>query len=327
MTAPTTARAAWRAAIRTRRAAAPRLVRLVEEVVALQPYLADSIAAAEAVDPARFRSIGEHRLEIMDRAAPGGADWPAIARRFVRFSVEHLVLQRRLERTGRYDVRSSDEADERVYRNREVMEGYLDGIHVSLIFWPNHFRFLLFFLDRFLRRLEGAGPVVEAGIGHGAHAALLSRETGRPILGFDISPHALQYARRTAEAAGARVALSHADLRRGLPVRTGSAAGAICGEMIEHVEDPASVLRELRRALAPGAPLFVTTAAFAANVDHVHLFRSAADIRTLLRSSGLSVEEEVVLPVRPGGDPEARDVALNYAAICRSTGGPRRGVS
>ncbi|MEV4416673.1 class I SAM-dependent methyltransferase [Catellatospora sp. NPDC049609] len=90
------------------------------------------------------------------------------------------------------------------------------------------------------------GPVLE--IGAGGRTLLENLPDGRLAVSADLSPDVLT--------AGTGVCL---DVERPLPFATGSLAGVVMGELIEHVVMPPAVLRELHRVLKPGGALVVTT--------------------------------------------------------------------
>ena len=60
---------------------------------------------------------------------------------------------------------------------------------------------------------ESEGPLVELAVGNGRVAIPVARETGRPVLGIDISPVMLAQARERAAAAGVELELRKEDMR------------------------------------------------------------------------------------------------------------------
>jgi SAM-dependent methyltransferase len=73
----------------------------------------------------------------------------------------------------------------------------------------------------------------------------------------------------------------------------GWATHAVCSEVLEHLEEPAVALRNVRRCLAPGGKLVVTVpagpmSAFDRYIGHRRHFTPGA-LRTLLEEAGLRV--------------------------------------
>ena len=95
------------------------------------------------------------------------------------------------------------------------------------------------------------GPILEVGTGPGRDAVALA-DGGLEVIGVDVS---LGHARRAA-ANGVAVAVSSA---RALPVASGSIVGLWSMSTLMHIPDVAigDAMRELARALAPGAPMAV----------------------------------------------------------------------
>lgn len=99
----------------------------------------------------------------------------------------------------------------------------------------------------------GRRRLLEVGCGAGAQTKLLlERFPGLAIAAVDASPAQVERAR--AELAG-RVEVTLADARR-LPYADASFDAAFLCWVLEHMARPLEVLREVRRALAPGAVVY-----------------------------------------------------------------------
>lgn len=110
--------------------------------------------------------------------------------------------------------------------------------------------------DRFVAwcRFRAASPHIRpharlCDIGCGLEARFLKYLDGRISLGvgldYQVSPSDTS-------------AIVFADITRGLPVRSGQFDHATMLAVLEHLSDPASVLREAHRILAPGGSLIMT---------------------------------------------------------------------
>src|SRR5262245_52286621 len=60
---------------------------------------------------------------------------------------------------------------------------------------------------------QADGPIVELAIGNGRVAIPVAQATGRPVIGFDLSPSMLEQAREAAAAAGVELELHESDMR------------------------------------------------------------------------------------------------------------------
>jgi len=100
--------------------------------------------------------------------------------------------------------------------------------------------------ERLGARLEDA-RVLDVGDTDG----LLLKHLGRPGLGFNLAPAAVDHIRSN----GVEAVLG--DGQR-LPFDDGSFDCVFCFETLEHVESPAQLLEELARVCAPGGRLFVS---------------------------------------------------------------------
>lgn len=238
---------------------------------------------------------------------------------FAEVCFEFLRLQARFRKTGRYEATEAgaEPLARELYLDAEEMRGgYLDGLHLSYVFWPNHVRRLRFFREEFLDHLSPGSRVLEVGGGHGAMTLVALRHPGNfEVLSLDLSPHAHEHARELLVANGvdlARVTFEVGDVTRAPTAPRPAADAVVCCEVLEHVDDPPALLRGLRARLAPGGRAFLSTVANIEFRGHVALFDDADHIRRLISGAGFRVERD--LPrVLPGFEGDAR-IPLNYAA-------------
>lgn len=96
--------------------------------------------------------------------------------------------------------------------------------------------------------------VLDLGCGAGRFLRALT-EAGATAVGVEIAEAALDRARRNAPGAELHLALPDGDL----PLPDAAVDLVWCSEVIEHVADTARFLDEVRRVLAPGGRVLITT--------------------------------------------------------------------
>jgi SAM-dependent methyltransferase len=109
-----------------------------------------------------------------------------------------------------------------------------------------------------LVRLDRGGRYLDLGCSAGMYTRNLAAKLGSrdDIVGIDIAPSMLKEAARRAKDNDTNPSLVRADAEN-LPFTDASFAGAICGGSLNEFGDPARVLRETRRVLAPGGRLAI----------------------------------------------------------------------
>jgi len=262
------------------------------------------IAAAAPYD----RALAAEICELARAVCP---DFTAAIDDFAAGCLEVHKLQHQLERTGRYACTSYEEARRTIYDRVDVMATtYLHSLLLSHAFWPNHARAFEVFRDRFCAA-GTTGRVLEVPTGTGLYVAEFARRNpGWDARGVDLSAAAVELAGRVARHRGARVELACGDVFE----LAGAYDRVICGELLEHVEDPDALLVRLGALLAPGGRLFLTTAIWAASADHIYLFESAADVRRTL-ARRFEIVEDWVIPVEADASPDAERVPMSYACV------------
>lgn len=272
---------------------------------------------ATLAHPAYDRGFGEWICQLTRALTEArGRSYEDAVADFIAASAEFIRLQRQLERTGRYACPSFDAARRAIYDDHALMSStYLNALLLSQALWINHQRLFALFRERFCRTTPDAGSVLEAPLGTGLFLSEFLEANPRwDGVGVDLSPACVEFARSLLERRlpGRAIALAAEDVLAFRPSRAFDRI--ICGELLEHVDAPAEILRALDRLLASGGRVFLTTAIWAANPDHVYLFESAAEVRALL-SAHFRIEEEAVLPLEQDASPEEARIPINYGCI------------
>jgi len=109
----------------------------------------------------------------------------------------------------------------------------------------------------FLRRhLPATGDILEIGCGEGSNMEVLAAP-GRCFVGCDLSRLALGLAREAEPSTGSwRLVLGEGE---SLPFPSGHFDGVMAISVFEHLPDPARVLAEMARVLAPGGRLLLVS--------------------------------------------------------------------
>jgi uncharacterized protein YbaR (Trm112 family) len=190
----------------------------------------------ERLDSGPARHLREHpEVERRLMAPPYGELAPAD--RFFRA----LVLEER----GHFE------------RAREVIAAAFPRLYTPemLACRGEQFRYVI---DRLAEQGKRRDPVVDLASGRCYLVEELARTLDRPIVATDLSPRVLRRDRRSLESVGLydRVSLLALDARRP-PFRTGAIGALTTFAGLENVGQPDDVLRGWRRAVPPGAGLFL----------------------------------------------------------------------
>src|SRR6266850_6767246 len=115
----------------------------------------------------------------------------------IDLSMEFLMLQVKLEKTGKYLYSSFKEVEEQAYSNNENhQEGpnYMWGLYFSEVFWKVHHYFTNFFLRDFTNTNQIAGIVLEIPSGTGFFLCeFLRKNPAWYGIGIDLSDTAIEF--------------------------------------------------------------------------------------------------------------------------------------
>ncbi|MFQ5611549.1 MAG: class I SAM-dependent methyltransferase [Anaerolineae bacterium] len=136
-----------------------------------------------------------------------------------------------------------------------------------------------------------APQILDAGCGTGFNLEHLRANNYANVTGLDFSGEALRFCRSRH-----LTALACGDATRP-PLRCESFEAIMALDLIEHLQDDVSALRELSRLLRPGGSLIIFTPAFnflwglQDEVSHHYRRYTAADLRQKLETAGLMIDK------------------------------------
>lgn len=277
-----------------RHEAVSAVARLESAMARIAPFMVPSLKRQQ-------RDFGETWIErfgetIARLIGPTDAALESAVTGYVNFALDGMRLQKRFEKTRRYEAKSYADAATAVYHNPEYMfDLYLPGILLSHYLWPHHYRQLMFFEAAFRPRFLAAATLdfCDVGPGTGFYTRqLLCAAADARGTAFDISAPALDYTRRhvSAFAVADRWASEARDIVARPPSRQWPFLVSI--EVLEHLEDPLRFLRALLGMLEPGGLGLISAAVTAPNEDHIYLYNSAADVRAQIEEAGFVVLAE-----------------------------------
>jgi SAM-dependent methyltransferase len=145
-------------------------------------------------------------------------------------------------------------------------------------------------LNRIVAEL-GVAPgelLVDIGCGRGGPGLWVAATAGAALLGVDISPTALDAARRRAAALGLDDSATYAEgSYEAIPVEDNAARGVLGIDSLLFALDKAAAVREIARVLAPGGRLVATTWDY--HAQPINRPPQVDDHRPLLIEAGFSV--------------------------------------
>lgn len=149
---------------------------------------------------------------------------------------------------------------------------------------------------KLLGRPPAGSVVLDIGSGQGQFALHLQEMfPDLAVWGVDHSAEGVARGREHAVQRGIAAQFREADLLQPTALADGQppATYAVCSEVLEHVDDPVTLIRNARALLAPGCRLVVTVpggprSAFDHHIGHVQHFK-AARLRQVLEEAGYEV--------------------------------------
>ena len=187
---------------------------------------------------------------------------------------------------GKYANSYLSDVEERVYSNKTIMEYHMHGLLLAQFLWPDQYYRLQFFKS-YLKKLKKARKYLEIGAGHGLYVREVLQKlpciTKADII--DISETSLNLSKalinnRTVNFQKKNIfEADSSELYDFISI----------AEVIEHVENPAALLKKIKVLLNKDGIVFLSTPVNSPMIDHIYLFESIEEIRSLINESGFGI--------------------------------------
>jgi len=236
-----------------------------------------------------------------------------------RMSMDFLLEQIRFRKTGVYRLNDADLAKQNVYSQPEVMRYYMVGLLLSYLLWPNHYK-MLRFLKTHIQQISTIKSYLDIAPGHGLFAVeVMQRFPELRGTLLDISETSIEVTNEILAAFQidpSRFHFINGDFLS-VPIGGSNFDFISMGEVLEHVNEPATFLERAHRLLQPSGTIFMTTCVNCPAIDHVYQFHNVDEIRDVIHDAGLSIVKERAMPAEALPEERCQEelITINYCAI------------
>ena len=225
--------------------------------------------------------------------------------------------------SGKYYSKNQEEAFQHTYDNESFMTNYMLGLALSQFLWRHHYLMFSYY-KKIIKNQKSKiknQKILEVGSGHGLFLLEMLKiiDTSNVIDVVDISKSSIRITQNIIKSIDREyiknIKFYNSDISC---YKTDQKYDFITmGEVIEHVDDPLTILKSLNSLLSDNGKLFITTCVNCPTIDHVYLFDNVNDIRILANEAGFEVDSELVIPTEDKSDEylERFKVDISYAAV------------
>lgn len=262
------------------------LLKLVE---AKAPLYAPQIIQGYKNDPELFTALSEKMLN-WGLNYLGDALWDDLISGYCAFVSNVNRSQMKYELKGRYEHSSYQEVYEKVYNNSSFMENYHWGVYLTTFAWEHHLKLHSFFEQQFIKLVpKQSRTAIDLGAGSGIWSMLVAEAfPSLTVTSVDISETSVHHANSLIKANSKNSQIS-VKLDDALKFQEEPKDIGISCFLIEHLEEPELLLKNLAKNLKPSGYAFVTAALTAAEIDHIYEIRNESELIKLAESTGFRV--------------------------------------
>lgn len=249
---------------------------------------ARSVIANYESQPENFNQLGYVMLNWAKNYLGTGYLKP-LADGYVSFVIDVNKSQTNYEKEKHYKNKTYKEVFESVYNNEAHMQFYHWGVYVTTFAWQHHLNIYTFFKNYFIPLLNKTGNALDLGSGSGIWSMLLSHNlSGWKITGVDISQPSVSLSTEMARLNN----FSDLKFQLGDALTFKSTQlfdACVSCFLLEHLETPHLLIRNISENLPVGGYAFITGALTAAEVDHIFEFKNESEIISLCEKFGFRV--------------------------------------
>lgn len=189
-----------------------------------------------------------------------------------------------------YSCKSQQEAFDRVYSDVVVMSYYMNALMISQLLWVHHYDMLMFFREILRRYGEGGSNerVLDIGAGHGLFSKMIQEDMPnyQSIDIIDLSNESLGMSKMIL--GEEKITYYQKNIINFSTFRKYDVI--ILGEILEHLDMPFEVLRDVvKELLCDAGCIWITVPTNAPAIDHISLFRSKEEVFELVKKAGLEI--------------------------------------
>lgn len=245
-----------------------------------------------------------------------------IAEAYITMLDQMMFCRKEFISTGQYHTTSQIKAMADTYSNDVYMRNYMLALALSQFIWKHHYLIFNFYKE-IIKSLSDDDNVLEVGSGHGLFLLEVLKviNNKNAIDVIDISPSSIEMTKAIVKSISSeledRVNFRIMDINDYITDKKYDIV--TMGEVIEHVEDPLTILKSLHGLLNDDGRLFVTTCANCPAIDHVYYFANIEEIKQLIFEAGFYVEKELVIPSEDKSEKylEKFKIDILYAAVLK----------
>lgn len=271
---------------------APYLTMILEYIAEKNPMHYKKLKKNIAFDDAQYVSRAETFFQSFEQVLKReNKDLQFALDCYLRVCKEMMFEQIRFFESGVYSSTSFEEVNQRVYNNPEVMSYYLHGLMLSHYLWNHQYKVLEFFFHNLNRFSGGVKHILEIGAGHGlfTNEIINHLHPGFSYTVVDISETALDMSKAFVKSD--IVKYYNQDIYQYEPDRKFDFI--IMGEVLEHLEDPLSLMKKLHALGSDNVTAFITAPCNSPTIDHIYLFRNPGEIKALFNDAGWEVAADI----------------------------------
>ncbi len=195
-------------------------------------------------------------------------------------------------RNGTYRFSKISDVIEQIYNKQSYMQPYLNGLLLSQVMWSNHATVFDYYMRHFLPRLANDTRHLEVGPGHGLFLYFAQQSPNiSSVTGWDISETSIKETQAALQTLGAHkdnLSLQVTDIMSP-PKDAGQFDSIVLSEILEHIEDPHTALKTIKKHLSPKGLLFVNVPINSPAPDHIYLLETPEQSLNLVKDAGYTI--------------------------------------
>lgn len=264
----------------------------VKKIEDIKPIFAKEVRKAYENQTELFEELANPMLEWAKSSLGAGYEKTLIDG-YCYFVVDVNRSQTRYEISGRYEFSNYDQVYKATYASPEFMRLYHWGVYTTTFAWLHHLELYRFYRDSFVNALftpEQKGRLLDLGSGSGIWHFIFHRHlNGWHSTAVDISETSVEAALAMSKIAARDESTAYV-VGDAITYKGDEQfdAGVSCF-LLEHLETPDQLLKNLSNNLKNCAYAFITCALTAAEVDHIFEFKYESEIILLAEKAGFRV--------------------------------------